>query len=82
VRAFLREALPQLLGGSVVSHHHLSTKAAANATVFRIRSRNCAAFQGDGAAESGLAISKELSLRGRCAPGRSDFYCGSELKPR
>ena len=26
VRAFFREALPQLLGGSVVSHHYLSSQ--------------------------------------------------------
>ena len=26
VRAFFREALPQLLGGSVVSHHHFSSR--------------------------------------------------------
>jgi hypothetical protein len=26
VRAFFRQALPQLLGGSVVTHHHLSSQ--------------------------------------------------------
>ena len=63
VRAFFREALPQLLGGSVVTHHHLSSQGRGERDRFSVlEATNAQPFK------KTALVSEEISLRGRCAP--------------
>jgi hypothetical protein len=81
VRAFFREAPPQLLGGSVVSHDH-AVLPRPRRTPLRCggRARSFSILEVatvfKEATESGLAVSEDKSLPVRCAPpGRPDCYC-------